>query len=160
MLRNVVAALLLCWAFVMPAQAGTPAGNISGQWMVHSPAPTGRWITASHDAVIQIAPCGADICGWIAGIVLAPTDPIPKDWEGAPQCGLTIIRATPSVDGAGQTTYNGSIVDPRDGSAYHAQINLDASGDLHLRGYIGLPMFGRTQVWAPYTGKMNANCRL
>jgi uncharacterized protein (DUF2147 family) len=123
-------------------------------------APAGRWMTPHHDAVIQIAPCGPDLCGQIVGIELGPNDPIPRDWAGQTQCHLTIIRTAPHTDGLGQIYWTGAIIDPRDGSIYNAIMTLDPQGRLQLRGYIGLPIFGRTQTWTPYAGPMVADCRL
>lgn len=42
----------------------------------------------------------------------------------------------------------GYILDPENGKVYHCQIRLSPSGQqLSVRGYIGLPLFGRTQTW-------------
>jgi uncharacterized protein (DUF2147 family) len=123
--------------------------------------PAGRWITANHQAVIQIAPCGPDLCGQIVGIALAhPGDKMPSDWKGQPQCGLTIIETAPAIDTDGTPVWQGSVLDPRDGSVYQAKIKLDANRHLFLHGYIGLPVFGQTQTWTPYSGRTLAGCRL
>ena len=122
--------------------------------------PTGLWMTASHNAIVQIAPCGADICGTIVGTVFGPNDPTPTDWTGAPQCGLTIFRTSPQTNDDGQTVWNGTILDPRNGSQYDARISLASADQLELCGYIGLPLFGETQTWTPYDGPLTANCRL
>jgi uncharacterized protein (DUF2147 family) len=141
-------ALAFCSAFSAANAAGTGA-------------PIGRWITANHDAVIQIAPCGADLCGQIVGIQLAhPHDPMPNDWQGHPQCGLTILQTAPRVDATGATVWVGEVIDPRDGSIYQAQIQLDPARHLVLHGYIGLAIFGRTQTWTPYAGRTLAGCHL
>ncbi len=128
--------------------------------MLSGPTPNGRWVTPNHDAVIEIAPCGQNLCGRIVGMALAPTDPIPNDWQGQTQCGLTIIKTTPSTDAAGKTVWNGSITDPRDGSVYHAKLTPGPANHLLLRGYIGLPLFGQTQSWTPYNGPITTDCRL
>lgn len=123
-------------------------------------APTGLWVTASHDAVIQIASCGQDLCGQIVGMVLQPQDPTPRDWAGATQCRLTIIQAAPDTDDSGQPDWTGSVVNPRDGSTYHIILRVNAEHQLLLRGYVGLPIFGQTQTWTPYNGTLAENCRL
>ncbi len=124
-------------------------------------APTGRWITAQHNAVIQIYPCGADMCGQIVGLLPAgPGGTMPTDWQGRPQCGMTIITTAPATDADGSQVWRGTVLDPRNGNVYQAKIKLDPSRHLELHGYIGLPIFGQTQTWTPYSGRTMANCKL
>lgn len=121
-----------------------------------APAPTGRWITANHNAVIQIAPCGGDLCGQIVGIALAhPNDAMPLAWAGQPQCGMVILQTAPAPG-----AWVGQVVDPRDGSVYQARMVVDNARHLQLHGYVGLPIFGQTQIWTPYNGQTLAGCRL
>ncbi|MDE8346819.1 MAG: DUF2147 domain-containing protein [Acidocella sp.] len=123
--------------------------------------PTGRWYTSDHSAVIQISPCGQNLCGQIVGIRLAhPGDPMPKDWQGQPQCGLIILQTQPERDSAGDISWVGSVLDPRNGNVYHATISLNADGKLLLHGYLGLPIFGQTQIWARFHGHMHRDCKI
>ena len=42
----------------------------------------------------------------------------------------------------------GEILDPNNGSIYKVKLNLDAEAkSLNVRGYVGVPMIGRTQTW-------------
>ncbi len=41
----------------------------------------------------------------------------------------------------------GRIVDPKDGDVYKCSIWLDGTDKLKVRGYLGLSMIGRTQIW-------------
>ncbi len=42
----------------------------------------------------------------------------------------------------------GEILDPNNGKVYRSQMRLtDAGRKLEVRGYIGVPLFGRTQTW-------------
>lgn len=144
MLRRLCAALLVWGGIVMAgaAQAGTSS-------------PTGRWLTASRDAVISIAPCGNGLCGHIAGIKLDnPTDPQPLDWRGQPQCGDDIIAMTPTDS---PDKWHGTITDPRNGSVWQATLTI-RDGALHLRGYVGVPLFGETQTWTRYGGQISTGC--
>jgi uncharacterized protein (DUF2147 family) len=125
--------------------------------------PTGRWITANQQAVIQISPCGADLCGQIVGLALAhPNDPMPLNWQGHPQCGETILQTAPAATAApsGARSWVGEVLDPRSGAIYQARIALNALRHLVLHGYIGLPIFGQSQTWTPYAGRTLANCKL
>ncbi len=119
--------------------------------------PVGTWLTANGQGVVAIEPCGEAVCGRIVGIDRAPGDPMPTDINGRPQCGLTIItNETPAGDG----TWFGRVTDPRDGRSYRAKLWLDQDGNLHLRGFLGIPLLGATQVWHRFTGRLTAECAL
>ena len=116
----------------------------------------GPWLTQGGDGVIAIEACGDALCGRIVGIRRKPGEPMPRDVHGAPQCGLTILkreRATAEGDWLGQ------ITDPRDGKTYGARLWLDARGNLRVRGFLGLPLFGQTQTWRRFTGTLGPECR-
>jgi uncharacterized protein (DUF2147 family) len=67
------------------------------------------------------------------------------DQKDAPMLGLTIVK---SMKRDGHSYQEGSILDPRDGTIYHAQMELSADGkSLSVRGYLGIPLLGQTQVW-------------
>lgn len=150
MFRLACLALLLSLGFsISPSMADQPTDL------------AGRWITAQHNAVIQIFPCGGHMCGDIVGLVPAgPGNGMPTDWQGRPQCGLTIINTAPALDADGTPVWQGTVLDPRNGSVYQAQIKLDQERHLELHGYIGLPIFGQTQTWTPYSGRTLSDCRL
>ena len=120
-------------------------------------SPTGTWLTANGHGVVAIAQCGDTLCGRIVGIDREPTEPMPTDVVGHSQCGLTIItNERPAEDG----TWLGKITDPRNGNTYQAKLWVDEDGNMHLRGFIGIPLFGSTQIWRKYTGRLTAECGL
>lgn len=135
-------------ALLLPALLAAPAASAQQ---------SGNWRTQDRSSVIAMAPCAEGWCGRIVGVTLDhPTDPPPVDNHGRLQCGQTIIRMrrrTP--DGR----WHGSILDPRTGGLWSAQVWL-ANGTLHLRGFIGLPLFGATQSWTRYAGPLPNDCIL
>lgn len=137
-------------AVLLSASAGAAAAAIPE-------APLGNWLTEDRNAVIAIAPCGNALCGQIAGVPLAiPGEPVPTDYLNRSQCHLTILTgATP--DGS---DWRGRILDPRDGKVYSILLRLDKQRMLKVRGYIGIPLLGRTQTWTPFTGPVPLDCRL
>jgi uncharacterized protein (DUF2147 family) len=48
---------------------------------------------------------------------------------------------------AGQ--WQGKIYDPESGNTYQSRMSLNKKGELEVRGYVGLPMFGRTATFVP-----------
>jgi hypothetical protein len=69
----------------------------------------------------------------------------PGNKKGAHIMGLTLFYG---MKRDGLQYREGSVLDPRDGSIYHAQMDLSDDGEeLSVRGYIGIPMLGKTQVW-------------
>ncbi len=142
--------LSFCFSFWACPPRGTAASS-----------PIGRWLTANRQAVIQIAPCGANFCGRIVGIIVRHAgDPMPLDWLGRPQCGFVMLWTTRQIGTAAATRWAGYVQDPRDGATYDAILAVGPDGNLRLRGYLGLPLFGQTQLWSPFTGRTFADCRL
>ncbi len=144
-----------------PARVAAVLGLLSAAPSVQAAerdTPVGRWLTQDKEAVIAIEPCGAMLCGRIVGVTLDhPDDPFPTDNEGRSQCGLTIIRGgVPD----GEQSWAIRITDPRDGKTYRARMRLDEQRRLRVRGYVGIPLLGRTEVWTPFHAAIGENCRL
>ena len=69
----------------------------------------------------------------------------PGEQKGEKMLGMTIVK---DMKRDGLAYRDGTILDPRDGSIYHAQMDLSPDGQkLGVRGYIGLPLLGQTQTW-------------
>jgi len=67
------------------------------------------------------------------------------DQKDAPMMGLTIVKG---MKRNGAKYAGGTILDPRDGTVYHAQMELSEDGQqLFVRGYLGIPLLGQTQIW-------------
>jgi len=65
--------------------------------------------------------------------------------KGQPLIGLVIIKDIKKSD----AEYSGgTIMDPEDGKTYKSRMKLaDGGKKLDVRGYIGTPLFGRSQTW-------------
>jgi len=65
--------------------------------------------------------------------------------KNAPVIGLPILSG-PKKDGAEYTGRR--IIDPDNGKVYSSKVQLTNGGKkLNVRGYIGVSMLGRSQIW-------------
>jgi uncharacterized protein (DUF2147 family) len=130
------------------AFAATPAGAL------------GYWITPDK-SIVHIAPCGAatgtsaaPVC--LTVIQVPPNAPRGKDGQVTdgqnPDAGLRLRALCGLIIGNGfhQTDPNhltgGKLYDPNTGHTYSGTIASD-SDTLHLHGFIGISIFGRTETW-------------
>lgn len=115
---------------------------------------SGLWLTEDGKAKIKIEHCDAHLCGNIVWLEKPLTkegkpkvdknNPDPTLRE-RPLIGLQILTG---FSAAGEGVWEeGKIYSPSEGDFYNANIAKDGAGRLKLRGYVGIPLFGKTQVW-------------
>jgi uncharacterized protein (DUF2147 family) len=113
----------------------------------------GLWRTEDGKGLREMFSCGERLSGRLAGFTPRPgSTGIPVDDNNPdparrtqPLCGLMLMgdfRRT--AEGAWE---DGWIYDPKSGQTYHASVRPDGPDRLRLRGYVGIPLFGKTQVW-------------
>jgi uncharacterized protein (DUF2147 family) len=124
----------------------------------------GTWLTASGVAQVKIEPCAnpasGALCGFIVGlinpkgpdgVVVAPD--VATDYRNEnPALRSRKVLGMPLIWGFKKTSdpnafENGQIYNGENGKTYSANISLQPDGTLRLRGYVGSPMFGETQIW-------------
>lgn len=118
--------------------------------------PFGQWLTQDREGVVAIQPCGDQICGRIVGMD-SPFDSTGRpvtDPQGRPQCGLTILHDTRE---AHPGVWHGTITNPNDGTDWRCEFWM-VGNTIHLRGYVLVPLLGKTQVWTRYTGSARPDC--
>ncbi|MGB7189357.1 MAG: DUF2147 domain-containing protein, partial [Acidobacteriaceae bacterium] len=119
----------------------------------------GNW-TNPTGSTIHIYRCGSRICADVVGISRsAPTrvdadNPDPA-LRGRSLCGLKIGSDFELVNPS--RARDGRLYDPETGKTYTGSMTRE--GDkLKLRGYVGIPLFGRTETWSRGPEKVTA-CR-
>jgi uncharacterized protein (DUF2147 family) len=122
------------------------------------PSATGLWQSLDDDthqpnAWFLIRDSGGGVyAGAIVKMFLKPgedpnvaCDRCADDRRNKPWMGLEIIRGM-KRDGMKYT--DGTILDPRDGNIYSAQMTLTPDGQtLVVRGYLGISLLGKNQYW-------------
>ncbi|MBN9486414.1 MAG: DUF2147 domain-containing protein [Alphaproteobacteria bacterium] len=128
------------------------------------PTVMGTWLTASGVAKVRIGPCANTASGAICGFIVGLVNPKGPDGQiVAPEVATDYRNADPALrsrkvigmpliwgfkKGSEPNTYEGGqIYNGENGKIYSANINLQPDGKLRLRGYVGSPMFGETQIW-------------
>lgn len=120
-------------------------------------SPAGLWKTIDDKtgkvkSLVRIQESGGEFQGKIEKLFRdADQDQNPKcdKCEGSnkdqPLIGLTILF---NIKKDGDEYSGGKILDPANGKLYSSKLKLiDSNKKLEVRGYIGMPMFGRTQTW-------------
>ncbi|RZK47968.1 MAG: DUF2147 domain-containing protein [Pedobacter sp.] len=113
----------------------------------------GTWLNSSKEGRIEIVKKGNAYFGKLIWIKE------PNDEQGKPKLdknnpnpqlrnkaliGTEIIKDM-KLNGA--VLEDGSVYDPKTGKTYSCRIKLVGSDKMELRGYVGISMLGRTEVW-------------
>lgn len=130
--------------FMLPSAVFAQAEELDGLWLQIDDR-SGRPLS-----VIRMQTEGALAFGWVEKIFLPPGMQPPLcmrcqgDKAGKPITGMHILSASRSD----ALEWSGEILDPESGRVYKGRLELAADGKLvKLRGYVGIPLFGRTQIW-------------
>lgn len=121
----------------------------------------GIWNNEDGRAKIEIFHCGGNYCGRIVWLRQPdyPADD-PRGMGGTPRVdrdnpnpalrsrrllGLQFMEGF--TYGGAHSWEKGSIYDPESGKTYKSKMMLVSPHRLELRGYVGIPLFGRTTIW-------------
>ena len=146
-MKTLTIALLL--ALVVPLAAAQTTAQLT---------PVGLWKTiddktGTEKSQVRIVESGGVLSGRIDKLLAtdakqdAVCDKCSGDRKGMPLIGMEIIRGVKKSE-AENTWDGGTILDPAEGKEYKVRLQpTDGGKKLDVRGYIGLPLLGRTQTW-------------
>lgn len=123
----------------------------------------GLWATEDEEAHVRITREGEEYAGeivWLSEPVYPPDDERgmagrkkvdrnnpDESLHDRPILGLEIMEGfTYAGDGLWK---GGRIYDPDNGKTYKCKVTLQDDGSLHVRGFIGFSLLGRTSTWTP-----------
>ena len=121
-------------------------------------SPVGLWKSVDEKsgevtAEIRIVETAGVVSGKIERQLGAKAKPDDKcteckdDRKDQPIIGLEIIRGNKKAEGKDYWD-GGTIIDPNNGTVYRVKLTpVDGGKKLEVRGYVGTPLFGRTQTW-------------
>ena len=114
----------------------------------------GVWETPEAKSNVEVYECGAALCGRLISL----KEPIDEDgnekldrrnkdetMRSRPVVGIELLTGF-VADGPGKWS-DGRIYNPEDGKTYKCKLTLQDDGTLKVRGYVGLSIFGKTQIW-------------
>lgn len=121
----------------------------------------GYWLVESKRAIVEIGACDgapAEACGKIVWM-LEPLDEAgaPKTdvknedpaLQSRPLCGLPIIGDFEKT--APGEWEDGFIYDASEGDLYDAYMEMQDDGSLKVRGFVGVSLLGKSQIWTRET---------
>lgn len=123
----------------------------------------GFWVIGDGNWVVEITACPSGFCGQLVGLKKSPKpnalrmdahnpDPAKRD---TPLCGLLLMGSfKPSKDEWGKWE-DGWVYDPQNGETYSGRMWLDGPDRLKVRGYVLIPLFGRSETFTRETGPIN-----
>ncbi len=119
--------------------------------------PAGLWKTVDDEtkvekSLVRITDGGGVLTGKVEKILTDKADAkcveCTDERKDQQVLGMTILRGIKPDAGEKGTWVGGDILDPNNGKIYKVLLKLAEGGKkLDVRGYIGMPMLGRTQTW-------------
>ncbi len=145
LLRVVTASALLFSAAVLPSYASDAI------------SPVGLWRTIDDEtgkakSLVRITEVNGELQGTIEKLFREPNeDQTPRcdkctgDKKDKPVIGMMIMTG---LKHDGKIYAGGEITDPKNGKMYKCKMWTEEQGKkLHVRGFIGMALLGRTQIW-------------
>ena len=120
-----------------------------------SPAPiSGDWINQDRSALVRIAPCGAQLCGTVVRVLArGPKVPRTDVNNSDPRLRSRLLVGLRVLSGfarSGARWGGGRAYDPKTGSSYRSNLELNPNGTLKVTGCV--LFICRSQTWTRAPG--------
>ena len=128
-------------------------------------SPIGYWktiddVTQKPRSILEISENNGEIIGKVIKVFSQPGDDpkkICKACKGSRHnqsvIGMVVMQGLTHNKSNPVEWSGGEILDPKTGKTYHCSMQLANNGEkLKVRGYLGMPLFGRTQTWVRASG--------
>ncbi|MCD6675255.1 MAG: DUF2147 domain-containing protein [Burkholderiaceae bacterium] len=140
-----------------PAAHAQAQGQAQAQSSVDARSPVGLWRniddeTKKPKALVRITERDGVYYGRIEKILTERTDGVCElctdERKDQPMQGMQIIDGMRASSDEPGLYEGGRILDPNNGKVYRSRMRvIDGGEHLEVRGFIGAPLFGRTQTW-------------
>jgi uncharacterized protein (DUF2147 family) len=137
---------------VLLAAVGS-VGSVRAEQQV---SPEGLWWAEGGAAQVRVAPCDEELCAhveWLRspfddnGCVLVDTHNPDPGLRARRVQGMRILEGLVRNDPRSMRWTGGVIYDPGSGRSYQCTLTLAGPNRIELRGYIGIPLLGRSTSW-------------
>lgn len=114
---------------------------------IAAPSVAGRWVTQDGKGVVEIAPCGALLCGKIKKLAVASKGPLLDSNNSDPKLRTRPLLGLPILSGMKDAGahWEGTIYSPERGRSYRSVIKRNPDGSLAVKGCQG--PFCQTEKW-------------
>jgi uncharacterized protein (DUF2147 family) len=121
----------------------------------------GKWLVEEKDSQVEIYSCEGKFCGKIIWLK-QPNYPVddPKGMAGKPKVDRENPKASKrerpilginlvwGFTHSGENLWKGGFIyNPRDGKTYKCKMTLENPDRLKVRGFIGISLIGKTNIW-------------
>jgi hypothetical protein len=115
---------------------------------------TSYWLNTEQGWVVESRACPTGLCSYLIGFRMVHPHPpgyVPRDdrnedskLRNRPLCGIQLTGGFDLRKRRNNKLEGGWVYDPETGGTYSAILTLVNPGTVKLRGYVGIPLFGRT----------------
>lgn len=128
-----------------------------------TPDPTGLWLTENKRSAIRVDRCGDSLCGKIAWIIKGGMTTDSKNPDAAkrttPMCDLPLLWGFKNNPKNMKVWEGGKIYKADEGDIYNATLTVKDANTMNVRGYVGMPLFGKSQTWQRVSAKDYPSCK-